>query len=125
VREQDIDFQSEVAAPLAPFGPTVLDPPRVVRRWLETSCRQALHYREHRKKIVDGYAGEFVFLQAGEVVWHGQNPDQLPSRRVLSGERSDEALWLKLADPDEREGERFEAYEETLRLLGTLPPPPN
>lgn len=123
VRGPDIDFQSEVAAPLAPFGPTVLDPPRVVRRWLETTCRQALHYREHRREIVDRCAGEFVFLQAGEVVWHGQSPDQLPSRRVLSGDRSDEGLWLKLVDPDEREGEHFEAYDQTLRLLDTLLPP--
>ena len=123
VRAQEIDFRSEVASPLAPFAPVVLDPPQVVRKWLESTCRQGLHYREHRKQIVDRYAGEFVFLQAGEVVWHGQNPDRLPSRRVLSGDRFDEGLWLKLVDPEEREGERFEVYDDTLRLLGDLPPP--
>jgi hypothetical protein len=32
----------------------------------------------------------------------------------LSGKRKDSALWLKLVDPDEVEGETFDAYEECL-----------
>ena len=35
-----------------------------------------------------------------------------------SGERKDSAMWLKFVDPEEREGERFERYEECLRLAG-------
>ena len=38
------------------------------------------------------------------------------SRRDLSGDKKDSALWLKYVDPDENEGERFERYAECLQL---------
>ena len=38
-------------------------------------------------------------------------------RRGLPARRPGSALFLKLVDPEEREGERFEVYEEGLRRL--------
>ena len=38
------------------------------------------------------------------------------SRRDISGDKKDSALWLKYVDPDENEGERFERYAECLQL---------
>jgi hypothetical protein len=119
-RFEATDDRSEVAAPIADFEPTALDPPEVVRSWIETTCHQALRYRDRQREIASRYAGEFVFLQAGEVVWHGKDPENLPSRRVLSGANKEQALWLKLADPEEREGEHFDVYEDALRLLRTV-----
>jgi uncharacterized protein (DUF362 family) len=111
-----IDFSSEVHSPLADFDAEELDPPGVVASWRRTACEQGLFYRDHRQELVGRYAGEFIYLQDGEVVWNGPDPTNLGSRRVLSGEKKDRALWLKFVDPEEREGERFEAYEECLRL---------
>jgi hypothetical protein len=116
VDRERIDFASEVAAPVASFDSAVTDPSETVSSWRQTTCEQALLYRRERERFVGRYAGEFVYLQDGEVVWHGPDPSNLGSRRALSGHRKDSALWLKLVDPEECEGERFETYEECLRL---------
>ena len=114
---QEIDFQSEVEAPRNDFGADEMDPPSTVESWRRTACEQGLYYQQHRERLVREYANQFIFLQDGEVVWHGEDPSNLQSRRVLSGERKDSALWLKLVDPEEQEGECFAAYEECLRLM--------
>jgi uncharacterized protein (DUF362 family) len=113
---REIDYVTEVESPLADFDSEELDPPSTVTSWRLTACEQGLFYRDHREALVRQYAGEYLFLQDGEVVWHGPDPSNLGSRRVLSGEKKDSAMWLKLADPEEWEGERFSAYEECLRL---------
>ncbi len=109
-----IDFESEVKAPLAEFDSEETDPPETVSSWRRTTCEQGLFYRDRRRDIVDRFRGEFIFLQDGEVVWHGPDPSNLGSRRRLSGEKKDRAMWLKLVDPEEKEGERFQVYEECL-----------
>jgi uncharacterized protein (DUF362 family) len=109
-----IDFETEVKAPLAEFDSMEMDPPEVVASWLKTTAEQGLLYREERDRYVDRHQGEFVFLQAGKVVWHGEDPASLGSRRELAGRFKDQALWLKLVDPEEREGEQFGVYEHTL-----------
>ena len=42
------------------------------------------------------------------------------SRRVLSGDKPDQALWFKYVDPDEQEGEHFEVYEHALEQVRAL-----
>lgn len=111
----EIDFETEVERPLADFDSLATDPDEMVFSWRRTTCEQGLFYRDHREEFVARYAGEYVFLQDGEVVWHGTGPINLGSRRDLAGEKKDRALWLKLVDPDEREGEHFEVYKEVLR----------
>ena len=113
----EIDFASEVSPPLvADFSADELDSSQTVTSWRLTACEQGLFYRDNQQNLIDQYAGEFIYLQDGEVVWHGENPYRLDSRRVLSGEKKDRALWLKLVDPEEKEGEQFQVYEECLRL---------
>jgi uncharacterized protein (DUF362 family) len=112
----EIDFQSEVRSPLAQFDSAATDPSETVSSWRRTTCEQALVYREDRARLVDRYRGEFIYLQDGEVVWNGPDPSNLGSRRTLSGRRQESALWLKLVDPEEQEGERFAVYDECLRL---------
>ena len=112
---EQIDFASEVEAPLADFDSEEMDSPQTVASWRRTACEQGLFYRQHQGELTRKYPGEFIYLQEGEVVWHGADPSNLGSRRVLSGEKKDSAMWLKLADPEEHEGERFEAYAECLR----------
>jgi uncharacterized protein (DUF362 family) len=111
---EEIDFQSEVQAPLASFDSQQTDPPPTVASWRRTTCEQALYYQDRRRDFVDRYHGEFIYLQDGEVVWHGPDVSRMGSRRLLSGDKKDRALWLKLVDPDEAEGEQFGVYERSL-----------
>ena len=113
----EIDFKSEVEAPLAEFDSDEFDSPETVISWRTTTCQQALFYRENREQLIDQYSGEYIYLQDGEVVWHGEDPSHLRSRRQLSGEKKDSALWLKRVDPEEKEGEHFEVYEECLKQV--------
>ena len=66
---------------------------------------------------MDKHAGEYVFLQDGEVIWNGFDLRDLGSRRGLARERPDSALWLKLVDPNDIEKEHFEVYEGNLGRL--------
>jgi hypothetical protein len=113
----EIDFQSEVHPPLASFDSVQSDSPETVASWRRTTCEQGLFYQDHRRQMVDRFRGEFIFLQDGEVVWHGPDPANLGSRRQLSGGKKDRALWLKLVDPEETEGEQFAVYDECLAAM--------
>jgi hypothetical protein len=53
----------------------------------------------------------------GEVKWSDAEGNIRASRRQLSGEHPDQAMWLKYVDPDESEGEHYEVYEQTLRKM--------
>jgi hypothetical protein len=117
VKLQEVDFQSEVSAPVAEFDSAKTDPSEMVAAWRRSTCEQALYYRDNRKKFVDQYAGEYIFLQDGEVKWHDKSSELSWSRRQLAGKRRESALWMKLVDPQEAEGEHFEVYEHTLAQL--------
>lgn len=110
----EIDFASEVKAPLAEFNSEEIDPPEIMATVRQTACEQGLLYRDRRKEMVDRYRGNFIYMQDGEVVWNGPDPSHLRSHREFSGKKPGSALWLKLVDPEEREGERFKTYEECL-----------
>ena len=112
----EIDFDSEVEGPLAEFDSERTDSETIVDSWRRTTSEQALFYRDRQKDLVDRYRNEFIFLQDGDVVWHGADPANLGSRRKLSGTKKDQGMWLKLVDPEEIEGERFGAYDECLDL---------
>ena len=112
----EIDFVSEVEAPLAEFDSVSTDSDATVANWRRTTCEQGLIYQDEQRKLIDRYRGEFIYMQDGQVVWNGIDPSNLGSRRKLSGDRKDSALWLKYVDPVEGEGERFERYNECLRL---------
>ena len=53
-------------------------------------------------------------LQENEVKWHNESSYLKWSRRDLSGDNPDQAMWLKYVDPDEAEGEHYEVYERAL-----------
>ena len=112
----EIDFVSEVKAPLAEFDSVSTDSDATVANWRRTTCEQGLIYQDEQRKLIDRYRGEFIYMQDGQVVWNGIDPSNLGSRRKLSGDKKDSALWLKYVDPAEGEGERFERYNECLRL---------
>ena len=112
----EIDFASEVEAPLAEFDSVSTDSDATVANWRRTTCEQGLIYQDEQRKLIDRYRGEFIYMQDGQVVWNGIDPSNLGSRRKLSGDKKDSALWLKYVDPAEGEGERFERYNECLRL---------
>ena len=112
----EIDFVSEVEAPLAEFDSLSTDSDATVANWRRTTCEQGQIYQDQQQELIDGYRGEFIYLQDGQVVWNGVDPSNLGRRRKLSGDRKDSALWLKYVDPAEGEGERFERYDECLRL---------
>lgn len=117
VNLEEIDFESEVQAPVAEFDSAETDPSEMVVAWRRSTCEQALYYRDNWKKFVERYAGEYILLQDGEVKWHSKSSELGWSRRELAGVRRDSALWLKLVDPEEAEGEHYEVYERTLAQL--------
>jgi hypothetical protein len=110
-----IDWDSEVRAPLAQFDSIEHDPPAHMATVRRTACEQGLFYRDHMPEMIDRYRGDFVYLQDGQVKWSGPDPAHIGSHRDFAGSRPGSALFLKLVDPDEREGEHFEVYEEGLR----------
>jgi hypothetical protein len=114
VNLDEIDFQSEVQAPVGQFYAALTDPMPTVINWRCTTAEQALYYLDRQKSLVDQYAGEYILLQDGAVRWHNPVSDLGFSRRHLAGDQLDEALWLKYVDPDEQEGEHFEVYDHAL-----------
>jgi hypothetical protein len=112
-----IDFQSEVTAPVASFVTTETDPFETTLAWRRSTCEQALHYRDNRKRYVDRYAGKYILLQDNEVKWHSEIGAFNQSRRELAGANKLSAMWLKLVDPDEAEGEHYDVYEQVLASI--------
>ena len=117
VNLDEIDFESEVSTPLASFDSVETDSTQTVENWRRTTCEQALFYLESQDKLVNRYGGKFIFLQDGDVVWEGKNPSRLASRRLLSGDKKDQAMWLKLVDPENVESEQFGVYEDCLQAM--------
>ena len=113
----EIDFQSEVEAPVGHFFTTTTDSRETVVEWRRTTAEQALYYLEHRQELVDRYAGEYILLQDGEVVWHDTTSRLRGSRRDLARGKRRSAMWLKYVDPEETEGEHFEVYERALAQI--------
>ena len=111
VKLEEIDFQSEVQAPLGQFFSGVTDPREMVISWKRTTAEQGLFYLDQRKKLIDKYAGQYILLQEGQVRWHDVDSELQRSRRQLSGSSPEQAMWFKLVDPEETEGESFAVYE--------------
>lgn len=120
VNLDEIDLETEVQPPVAAFDSHETDTEETVFNWRKTACEQALFYRDNQKKLVEKYAGQYIYLQAKEVVWNGVDMSNLGSRRQLSGEKKNSALWLKWVDPEEAEGEHFEIYEPILDRLSQM-----
>jgi uncharacterized protein (DUF362 family) len=114
---EEIDFQSEVNAPLGSFFSHITDTTQRVINWRRTTAEQALIYRDRMTEFTGRYAGEYILLQQGEVRWHDPNGRLNYSRRLIAGPNPDEALWLKFVDPEDLEGENFEIYEKTLEQI--------
>ena len=115
----EIDFQTDINPPLADFKTDEPDSQETVKSWRKTTCEQALFYLEHQEELMAKYAGEYIFLQDDEVVMSGPDFSNLGSRRGLSRGRPDHALWLKLVDPEDMEGEKYEVYKDNLDRLTT------
>lgn len=123
VNLDEIDFQSEVQAPVGKFYAALTDSRDTVISWRRTTAEQALYYLDHRTEMIDKYAGQYILLQANEVRWHDPVSDLRVSRRQLAGDRPDQALWLKYVDPEEEEGEHFEVYDHALRQVHAVQEP--
>ncbi|MBC7235666.1 MAG: DUF362 domain-containing protein [Chloroflexi bacterium] len=112
-----IDFQSEVQAPLEHFHTEETDPYSMVAAWRKSTCEQALYYRDHKDYFVERYAGQYILLQDNEVRWADTQSDLHLSRRELAGSARSSAMWFKFVDPEEAEGEHYEVYEQNLAAL--------
>jgi uncharacterized protein (DUF362 family) len=113
----EIDFQTDINPPLGEFKTDEPDSPETVISWRKTTCEQGLYYLDHQDELMDQYAGEYIYLQDDEVVLNGPDISNMGSRRGLSRGRPDHALWLKLVDPEDMEGEKFEVYKDNLERL--------
>jgi uncharacterized protein (DUF362 family) len=117
VNLDEIDWQSEVQAPVGKFFSKVTDPMDLVVSWRRTTAEQAMYYLDHKREIVNKYPGEYILLQMGEVKWHDRSGNIWLSRRILAGEHPEQAMWLKYMDPEETEGEHYDVYERTLQHM--------
>ncbi|CAN5439194.1 hypothetical protein BH10CHL1_BH10CHL1_34180 [soil metagenome] len=120
VNLDEIDFQSEVQAPVGQFYAALTDSQETNISWRRTTAEQALYYLDKQRQFVDKYAGEYILLQEGEVRWHDPVSDLKESRRVLAGDRPEQAMWLKYVDPDEQEGEQYMVYENVLKQVKAI-----
>jgi uncharacterized protein (DUF362 family) len=111
---KEIDWESERTGPVAQFNSDEADPPEQIARLRRSACEQGLFYRAERDRLLERYAGQFIYLQQSDVVWHGADPSQAGPVQRLSGARPDQAVWLKLVDPADREGEQYRVYEQLL-----------
>jgi uncharacterized protein (DUF362 family) len=114
-----IDFQSEVDSPVDRFYAAEIDPGETIVSWRRTTCEEALYYRDHMDEFLP-YAGEYVLIHKGKVIWHNANSQFSASRRDLAQDDVKSAMFMKLVDPDEREGEHYEVYERTLARLDAI-----
>ena len=71
----EIDFAMDgLVLPVAEFDSAQTDPPQVIDQLRRTASEQALFYRENRDRLLDAHAGQYIFLQDGEVIWSGTDP---------------------------------------------------
>ena len=111
----EIDFVADgCSAPVAEFDSQEAPPAEQIRQLRYTASQQAVFYRDNRDKLLDQYADQYIFLQDEEVVWHGEEAGQAGAVDSISKGKPDKALWLKLADPTEAEGEHLSVYESVL-----------
>ena len=115
VNLEEIDFLSEVNAPVGAFFASKLDSEERVKSWHRSTAEQALYYREHSSEFIERYAGKYILLQMNEVKWSDPLGNINASRRELAGDHPDQGMWLKFVDPEEAEGEQYSVYEEALR----------
>ncbi len=118
-----IDFTSDIAEPAVPagtFNSIVTDEAETIFSWRKTASEQALYYRDHREQLIEQYENEYVFLQRGEVVWHGTDLSLLRSRRELSGRYKTESLFLKFVERVETEQENYTVYEKELDAMAAM-----
>lgn len=120
VDRNEIDFQSEVQAPVGSFFSKITDSKETVISWRKTTAEQGLFYLDHQKEFLDKHAGEYILLQMGQVRWADKAGHIWVSRRQLSGEHPDQAMWLKYVDPEEDEREHYEVYEKTLQKMKAM-----
>ncbi len=59
-------------------------------------------------------------MRDGEVIWSGLRPEEAEAVQHVAAGKKDQAVWLKLSGPAEREGERMEVYEKSLVLEGRV-----
>jgi uncharacterized protein (DUF362 family) len=120
VNLDEIDFESEVQPHTGQFYTVTYDTQERVVSWRRTTAQQGLYYRDHLKQISDQYAGEYILLQHDQVRWHDKVGRVNVSRRVLSGEHPDDALFFKFVDPDDFECETYSIYEKTLAQIKNM-----
>ena len=119
---EQIDFQSEVTAPVGEFFSNAMDPLETVISWRRTTAEQGLYYRDHKQELVDKYAGQYILLQMGEVRWADPVGAIRLSRRILSGDHPEQAMFFKYVSAEDDEVEHFEVYEQTLQEMKALDP---
>ena len=113
----EIDFASEVQAPIGEFFAQEYDSRETIVSWRRTTAEQALYYRENKAKILKKHAGKYILLQMGKVKFSNEDGHIYYSRRKLSGANPEQAMWFKFVDPDETEGEHYEVYEQNLQTM--------
>ena len=113
VNLDEIDFETEVERPLADFDSHDADR-QAMGKIMRTASEQAVYYREQMEQISKQFRGRFIFLQDQKVIWNGSDPRKAGTVQQIAQAKPDQAVWLKLVDRPEEEGEHYEVYDEML-----------
>ncbi|MCZ6634255.1 MAG: DUF362 domain-containing protein [bacterium] len=115
VNLDDIDFEKDdLEPPLAEFNSRAMNAEEDMVLLRKTACEQALYYRDNQDGFVNQYAGDYIYLQDGDVIWNGPHPDNNTRPTNPNADKKNHCAWLKRVDPEEQEGEHFSVYEQLL-----------
>lgn len=78
-----------------------------------TLAEQVDLYRDGRDNFVDRYAGKYIGLSGGDVIFDGTDLHNLKSRREIARERGqkNQGLFLKLVEPEAADPEHLKVYD--------------
>ena len=78
-----------------------------------TLAEQVDLFRDQRERFLGDYAGQYIGLSAGEVIYQGQNLQNLKSRRQIAREqgKANQGLFLKYVEHEAEDPEQLAVYD--------------
>ena len=78
-----------------------------------TLAEQVTHYTQERDNYVDRFAGQYIGLSGGQVMFQGTDLQHLKSRRQIAIEqgRANQGLFLKFVEPQAQDPEHLSVYD--------------
>jgi uncharacterized protein (DUF362 family) len=78
-----------------------------------TLAEQVTQFRQERDNYLDRFAGEYIGLSGGQVLFQGADLQNLKSRRQIATEqgKANQGLFLKFVEPEAQDPEHLAVYD--------------